>query len=79
MALVTVKKVKHVQKKINLEEEVYNELKTYIKFLDLSDDEAIESEVINQSLKYLFNKDKDFKKYKEQHKNDSDISIKEGE
>jgi hypothetical protein len=73
MALITVKKIKYVSKKIQLEEEILHQLNQYVQFLDLDKEKEEDNEglVINKALEYLFSKDKDFKKYIENKSKES--------
>lgn len=68
MALIQKKeKVKKVPRKVNLNEAINQELKDYIKFLGMDETKTEENEatdyIINEALKYIFNKDKDFRKF----------------
>ena len=59
--------VKHVSKQINIEEETNHTLVKYVEFLgmeDLKGTEAIDY-VVNEALKYIFSRDKEFRKYLE--------------
>ena len=71
MAIISkVKRDTNVSKKVNFKESIYKELLSYADYLgfDISnaknENEAI-SYTVNEALKYVFNKDKDYKEYKE--------------
>jgi len=71
MAIISkVKRDTNVSKKVNFKESIYKELLSYADYLgfDISnaknENEAI-SYTVNEALKYVFNKDKDYKAYKE--------------
>lgn len=71
MAIISkVKKDSNIAKKVNFKESIYKELLCYADYLGFditnakNENEAI-SYTVNEALKYVFNKDKDFKEYKE--------------
>lgn len=56
---------KLISRKVNLEEGVVNELSRYIDFLgyEKGEEKKATDHVINKALKYIFEKDKDYKKF----------------
>lgn len=74
MALLNkANKIDYVSKKVNFEESTFEELKKYMEFLgfepDKEESRAI-THIVNEALQYVFSKDKDYKKYKDQKKKD---------
>jgi len=71
MAIISkVKKDSNIAKKVNFKESIYKELLCYADYLGFditnakNENEAI-SYTVNEALKYIFHKDKDYKEYKE--------------